>query len=199
MRSHGAQGNNHEHVASLSGGADELAVGTFGVEEHPDESREQQGIAQVGDGNAPWIAVHREITAAQVVVIAALIEAYACVAVDVVHRHEPLPLAVFVADSEATGVVGRRVCALMVVDGEVVKTDCEGQRQHPFVRSFSGKIGIRRFAESQMDDSLTRSEMRQQRSCQYDDERKVKQHGRKLSHPPVQEPCHGYSGEHCPE
>ena len=111
-------GGGHGTAAYKTDGsaAQQLTVGTLGVDEYPDERHEQQGIAGIGDGDAPRVAVQRQYGALQVFVVAALVESHTAVGYNLVHGYHPLLAAI---DDDVRAIVGRSLRALMVLHFKV--------------------------------------------------------------------------------
>ena len=109
----------HAIAAYKAGGctAQQLTVASFRVNEYPDERHKQQGIAGIGDGDAPRVAVHGQGAALQVVVITALVEAHTTVRDNVVHGYHPLLTTV---DDDVRAIVGRSLRTLVILHFEAL-------------------------------------------------------------------------------
>ena len=112
-------GGGHGIAAYKAGGctAQQLTVASFRVNEYPDERHKQQGIAGIGDGDAPRVAVHGQGAALQVVVITALVEAHTTVRDNVVHGYHPLLTTV---DDDVRAIVGRSLRTLVILHFEAL-------------------------------------------------------------------------------
>ena len=104
----------HERPFAQQVAAEHTAVRPLGVDEHEEQGEEKQGIAGIGDGYAPGVAVHGQHRSMAVGVVARLIETIGTVGEDVVHRHAaPLPF-VAIDHGKHRFVVGRGAGAGMI-------------------------------------------------------------------------------------
>ena len=171
--------------------AQQLAETATGVDEHPYQRHEQQGVAGIGDGNAPRVGVQGQHRALHVLVEAALVEPYAVVRGDAVHRHgERRGLLVLLADDDVRHVVGGSLGALVILHLEPLQGDGEGQglAVHVLVDVLADG-----YAGAQVDGAPTGRQMGKQCAGQDDDERQVEHYHEGLSDALLNEieHCHG--------
>ena len=150
--------------------AQQSAKRTAARQQRPQQRHKQQPVAHIGEENAPRIVVKAEHTALSVGVVGSLVNAPAVYFGNAVHRHH----IVAPRHTQTAFVVGRRVGAGIMVDGELREFHVKRQATHIFV---VGKEEARRFSHTQMQVAVHSPEGGAQRPEQNHDERRMQHEG----------------------
>ena len=127
----------HERPLLQQRTAQSPAVGTFGVEEHVNQREEEQSVASVCHGYAPWIAVYGQNAALSVVVIGRLIESHPAVSEYLVHRYACRYHLLSVNNGEFSLIIGCGVGAGVVFRIEFIQSHLERQ---PFLGNSAAAV-----------------------------------------------------------
>lgn len=103
--------------------------------------------------------------------------------IDLIERYLCLLHLVMIRYSELRGIIPDDIRTLIQMDVKLLKT--QGERQSALLDTLCrivGKINIRRFADAKMHHSLLAVDMRDEGTCEDDDEGKMKRPGRNSFH-----------------
>ena len=150
--------------------AQQGAERTAARQQRPQQRNKQQPVAHIGEEYAPRIVIKAEHTALSVGVVGSLVNAPAVYFGNAVHRHH----IVATRHTQTAFIVGRRVGAGIMVDGEVRELHLKRQSTHIFVVD---EEEARRFSHAQMQVAVHRTEGGAQRTDQNHDKRGMQHEG----------------------
>ena len=173
--------------------AQQSAKRTAARQQRPQQRHKQQPVAHIGEENAPRIVVKAEHTALSVGVVGSLVNAPAVYFGNAVHRHH----IVATRHTQTAFVVGRRVGAGIMVDGELREFHVKRQSTHVFV---VGEEEARRFSHTQMQVAVHSPEGGAHRPDQNHDKRGMQHEGvQSMPKPSAHDHPHSRDHDRCPQ